>query len=104
MTAGTDGSASWPRIAGWYDQLLRRGSGPPMIEAARRHESAEPLGIRYLVDDAQSLTAVRAGSFDIVTCQLGLTDIPDLTLALTAADQPVYSAVPIFFAARAVRR
>ena len=134
MTAGTDGSASWPQIAGWYDQLLQHGSGPhqlavattlrlagdvrgasvldlacgqgiasralavagaaevtgvdvtaEMIEAARRHESAEPLGIRYLIDDAQSLTALGDGSFDIVTCQLGLMDIPDLASALTAA-------------------
>jgi 2-polyprenyl-3-methyl-5-hydroxy-6-metoxy-1,4-benzoquinol methylase len=68
-----------------------------MIEAARRYESAEPLGIRYLIDDAQALTTLRAGSFDIVTCQLGLMDTPDLTAA-------VYSVVPIFFAARAVRR
>jgi SAM-dependent methyltransferase len=134
MTAGTDGSASWAQIAGWYDQLLQGGSGPhqlavattlrlagdirgadvldlacgqgiaaralarggaatvtgvdvtaEMIEAARRYESAEPLGIRYLIDDAQALTTLHAGSFDLVTCQLGLMDIPDMTAALTAA-------------------
>lgn len=56
-----------------------------MIEAARRHEAAEPLGIRYLVDDAQVLGRLRAAVFDLVTCQLALMDIPDLAAALTAA-------------------
>ena len=34
MTAGTDGSASWPQIAGWYDQLLQHGSGPHQLAVA----------------------------------------------------------------------
>jgi SAM-dependent methyltransferase len=56
-----------------------------MIDAARRHEAGEPLGIRYLIDDAQSLEKLPTESFDLVTCQLALMDIPDLTSALAAA-------------------
>lgn len=57
---------------------------PEMIEAARRHEATAPLGILYLVEDAQTLRALQDETFDIVTCQLGLMDIPDLTATLTA--------------------
>ena len=49
-----------------------------MIAAARVHEDAEPLGVRYVLDDAQTLKALDAEAFDVVTCQLGLMDIPDL--------------------------
>ena len=56
-----------------------------MIESARRGETAEPLGIQYLVDDAQVLGQLRGAVFDLVTCQLALMDIPDLAAALTAA-------------------
>src|ERR1035438_8295323 len=58
---------------------------PEMIEAARRYEAAQPLGIRYLIDDAQTLATLADRSFDVVTCQLGLMDIPDLAAALTSA-------------------
>jgi SAM-dependent methyltransferase len=57
---------------------------PEMFEAARRHEAAAPLGIVYLVEDAETLRALQDEAFDIATCQLGLMDIPDLTAALTA--------------------
>jgi ubiquinone/menaquinone biosynthesis C-methylase UbiE len=53
-----------------------------MIAHARRHEAAEPLGIRYLVDDARSLPALTGDAFDLVTCQLALMDIPDLPAVL----------------------
>jgi len=55
-----------------------------MIEAARRHEADEPLGIEYLVEDAATLRALPNAAFDLVTCQLGLMDIPDLTATLAA--------------------
>ena len=58
---------------------------PEMIEAARRYEAAQPLGIRYLIDDAQTLGTLDDASFDVVTCQLGLMDIPDLAAALASA-------------------
>ncbi|MEV6846675.1 class I SAM-dependent methyltransferase [Actinoplanes sp. NPDC051411] len=57
---------------------------PEMIEAARRHEANDPLGIVYLVEDAATLRTLPDAAFDLVTCQLGLMDIPDLTAALTA--------------------
>lgn len=57
---------------------------PEMIEAGRRHEATMPLGIVYLVEDAQTLRSLPNEAFDIVTCQLGLMDIPDLTATLTA--------------------
>jgi len=57
---------------------------PEMIELARGHEAAEPLGIGYQVADAQALPGLAGRSFDLVTCQLGLMDIPDLTATLAA--------------------
>jgi ubiquinone/menaquinone biosynthesis C-methylase UbiE len=57
---------------------------PQMIAAGRRHEATTPLGIIYLVEDAQTLRSLPSAAFDIVTCQLGLMDIPDLTATLTA--------------------
>jgi ubiquinone/menaquinone biosynthesis C-methylase UbiE len=58
-----------------------------MIAHARRHEAAEPLGIRYLVDDARSLPALTGDAFDLVTCQLALMDIPDLPAVLAGVAQ-----------------
>lgn len=59
-------------------------ASPVMIALAGRYEAAQPLGIRYLVDDAQSLASLAGASFDLVICQLGLMDIPDLTAVLAA--------------------
>ncbi len=56
-----------------------------LIDIARQEEAAEPLGISYLVEDAQALRSLTTSSFDVVTCQLALMDIPDLTATLTAA-------------------
>jgi SAM-dependent methyltransferase len=134
MSVGPGLPATWSGIAGWYDELLRAGSGPhelavattlhlvpdlhdarvldlacgqglaaralahagaaavtgvdlapEMIETARSYEASDPLGIRYLIDDAQTLATLAAASFDVVTCQLGLMDIPDLGAALASA-------------------
>jgi ubiquinone/menaquinone biosynthesis C-methylase UbiE len=49
-----------------------------LIEIARGYEAGEPLGIRYLLDDAQALATLGGAAFDVVTCQLGLMDIPGL--------------------------
>jgi len=57
---------------------------PEMLDAARRHEAAEPLGITYVLEDAQTLRALPDASYDLVTCQLGLMDIPDLPATLAA--------------------
>ena len=55
-----------------------------MLRIARGYESREPLGVRYVEDDAQRLGAFQDASFDGVTCQLGLMDIPDLDATLAA--------------------
>jgi SAM-dependent methyltransferase len=52
-----------------------------MLERARSH--GVPAGLAYLVDDAHELAGVH-GTFDGVTCQLALMDIPDLDRALAA--------------------
>jgi ubiquinone/menaquinone biosynthesis C-methylase UbiE len=70
---------------------------PEMIEAARRYEAAQPLGIRYLVDDAQTLVTLADGSFDVVTCQLCLMDIPDLAAALASAARVLRTAGSLVF-------
>jgi SAM-dependent methyltransferase len=56
-----------------------------MIDRARRHGGcAEGGEITYVVDDAHQLQAFEDSSFDGVTCQLGLMDIPNLDAALRA--------------------
>src|SRR5690348_12105067 len=41
-----------------------------LLEIARREEEAEPLGIRYLHDDAQTLSSLAERQFDGVLCHL----------------------------------
>ena len=57
---------------------------PEMLDAARAHQAAEPLRIHYVLADAQTLEGLADGSFDLVTCQLALMDIPDLHATLAA--------------------
>lgn len=57
---------------------------PEMLDAARAHEAAEPLGIDYVLADAQRLDGLADDTFDVVTCQLALMDIPDLDATLAA--------------------
>jgi SAM-dependent methyltransferase len=127
------GEATWSEIAGWYDELLRAGSGPhetavecllgllpaldgavvldvacgtglatravaaagaamvvgtdaseAMVSLAGRHRDPSGCEVAYVVDDAQHLGAFCSASFDGVTCQLGLMDIPDLDATLGA--------------------
>lgn len=66
-------------------ELARRGASATgvdlsarLIELARRYEEQEPLGIAYVVDDAQVLRQIPSGQFHLVTCSLALMDIPDL--------------------------
>lgn len=70
---------------------------PEMIAAARRHEADEPLGIEYLVEDATTLHALPDAAFDLVTCQLGLMDIPDLTATLIAVHRVLRAAGAFVF-------
>jgi SAM-dependent methyltransferase len=146
----TETGPTWSDIAGWYDELIERGSGahetalrclldlvppgaltgatvldlacgtglasralaargaaqvlgvdssPEMIERARGHpapageteaggstgsDGGDGGGLAYAVDDAQELSSLDDGSFDGVTCQLALMDIPDLGRTLAA--------------------
>jgi 2-polyprenyl-3-methyl-5-hydroxy-6-metoxy-1,4-benzoquinol methylase len=69
--------------------LARRGArvtgidlSAQLLEAARRYEEAEPLGILYQRGDAQALTDVPDALFEGVVCHLALMDIPDLASTL----------------------
>ena len=55
-----------------------------MVALARRHGASEGCEVSYVVDDAQTLAAFDTASFDGVTCQLALMDIPDLDATLAA--------------------
>jgi ubiquinone/menaquinone biosynthesis C-methylase UbiE len=48
-----------------------------MLALAARHESREPLGVRYLQDDAEHLATVSAQQFDGVVCSMALMDCGD---------------------------
>jgi SAM-dependent methyltransferase len=77
LACGT-GLASRALVAGGAAQVVGVDASPEMIERAEQHAP----GPTYLVDDAQALATVDDGSFDGVTCQLALMDIPDLDRTL----------------------
>lgn len=58
-----------------------------LIAIAQKDEAAEPLGISYLVDDAQSLSRLEEATFDGVACHLALMDIPDLKAVFQAVQR-----------------
>ncbi|MFI7064358.1 class I SAM-dependent methyltransferase [Kribbella sp. NPDC050124] len=53
-----------------------------LLEKAREHEEAAPLGITYRQGDAQTLDGLATDAFDGVVCYMALMDIPDLDRAL----------------------
>src|SRR4051794_13135511 len=55
-----------------------------LLEIARRHEAARPLGIEYRQADAQTLDGFEDRSFDGVVCHMALMDIADLHATLRA--------------------
>jgi len=55
-------------------------SSEEMVARARAHGG----GATYVVDDAQTLASFADATVDLVTCQLGLMDIPDLGRTLAA--------------------
>lgn len=66
-------------------QMTRRGAkvvgvdlSQKLLDIALREEEAEPLGITYRHDDAQSLVSIGNEQFEGVVCNLALMDIPDL--------------------------
>lgn len=69
--------------------LARRGASvvgvdlsEKLLDIARRYEREEPLGVSYLLDDAQKLGGLESAVFDGVVCNMALMDIPDLTACL----------------------
>ena len=59
-------------------------SSEAMVDLARAHPCPTFAEVSYVVDDAQTLLSVGAGTFDGATCQLGLMDIPDLGATIGA--------------------
>jgi 2-polyprenyl-3-methyl-5-hydroxy-6-metoxy-1,4-benzoquinol methylase len=55
-----------------------------LLAIARRYEQAEPLGVAYVRDDAQTLATIRDRAFDGVVCHMALMDIPDLASTIRA--------------------
>jgi 2-polyprenyl-3-methyl-5-hydroxy-6-metoxy-1,4-benzoquinol methylase len=75
-------------------ELARRGASVTGIDVsgallarALKAEQDERLGIRYLHDDVTRPGALSGfrGSFDVATCNFGLSDIDDLDAAIAAA-------------------
>ncbi|HZC05000.1 MAG TPA: class I SAM-dependent methyltransferase [Ktedonobacterales bacterium] len=70
-------------------ELARRGAqvtgadlSENMLALAQGYEASEPLGIRYLLTDAQDGAALSSAAFDGVTCGMALMPIPDLRATL----------------------
>ncbi len=55
----------------------------PIIELAQAREDQEPLVVAYHVTNAARMDMLEDGSFDVVVCNMALTDMPDTEGALT---------------------
>lgn len=55
-----------------------------LLEIAQRYEEEEPLGINYLIADAQTLEPFDDASFDGATCAMALMNIEDIEAAAHA--------------------
>jgi ubiquinone/menaquinone biosynthesis C-methylase UbiE len=71
-------------LAGTGRTVVGVDASEQLIHIARAEEERQPLGIRYVEDDARSLDHVDDCSFDGVTCSLALTDIDELAGVLAA--------------------
>jgi ubiquinone/menaquinone biosynthesis C-methylase UbiE len=58
-----------------------------LLEIARGYEQRAPLGIEYIQDDAQVLTALGDAQFDGTVCNLASMDIPDLAATYRAVQR-----------------
>jgi SAM-dependent methyltransferase len=69
-------------------QLGARVTGVDMssnlLTHARRQSAEASLTLTYIQDDAQTLSTITTHSFDVVTCNLALMDIPDFALVFAS--------------------
>jgi SAM-dependent methyltransferase len=65
-------------------KVIGTDASEAMVHLARSHGAPPECDLAYVVDDAQHLDGFATGSFDGVTCQLALMDIPDLHAAVAA--------------------
>ena len=72
-------------------QLATRGAtvvgvdlSSKLLAIARQDEATAPLGIRYMLDDAQTLGTLADTAFDGVVCNMALMDIADLEATFRA--------------------
>ena len=73
-------------------ELAKRGArvvgidiSAKLLAIAQGDEGVEPLGISYLLDDAQTLYAIGDDAFDGVVCHMALMDIPNVEATLQTA-------------------
>lgn len=78
------GLATRAVAAAGAETVVGTDASAEMVTLASGHGAHPGSAVSYVVDDAQRLAAFRAGSFDGITCQLALMDIPDLDATLAA--------------------
>jgi SAM-dependent methyltransferase len=71
-------------LAGRGAKVTAIDSSEAMIDIAKRHGTPTGPDIRYLIDDAQTLSKLEDETFDGSVCQLGLMDIANLDATLAA--------------------
>lgn len=71
-------------LAGRGAKVTAVDSSEAMVDIAERHGTPTGPRIRYLVDDAETLSKLEDSTFDGSVCQLGLMDIADLDATLAA--------------------
>lgn len=71
-------------LAGRGAKVVGIDSSQVMIDLADQYGTPAGPAIRYLLDDAQTLSKLGESTFDGAVCQLGLMDIADLDATLAA--------------------
>lgn len=72
-------------LAGLHARVIGTDFSTGMLANARRQAEAHDDGVLdWVHDDAQTLATFDDDAFDVVTCQLGLMDIPDLDATLAS--------------------
>ena len=56
-----------------------------LLQLARQYGQGDSAGIRYVIDDAQTLASLPADAFDLATCCMALMNIPDIPAAFRSA-------------------